>query len=190
MKILKRLTNKAILVKPKKYTPENEGEEVLLYRISGKARGFEIKESNFGESYALIGSFTAEGIHPNIEGEIYVSEVCFLASELSAAIAGNLKPTIDEESGEIVPPEVIQFSFVVSMRAEEASITGYTYHYEAQIDLDIQNPLTDFLGDLPALPAPKSTKAWDKPPSEEDSGDAVEAPKKKKAVKKKARKKK
>lgn len=200
MKILKRLTNKAVLVKPKKFTPENEGEEVLLYRVSGKAKGFEIKESNFGESYALLGSFTGEGIHPNIQGEIYVADTCFLAGELSSAIVGNLKPSIDEESGEIVPPEPIDFSFVVSMRAEEASVTGYTYHYDAQIDLQIQNPLTDFLSDLPALPDPKTSKAWDrlKESGEHYEGydadsaidSAIDSPKKKKAVKKKGRKKK
>ena len=191
MKILKRITNKAVLVKPRKFIPENEGEEVLLYRVSGKAKNFEIKESNFGESYALLGSFTAEGIHPNLVDEVFVADTCFLASELSATIAGNLKQRIDEDSGEIIPPEPIDFSFVISMRAEEASATGYTYHYDAQIDMDLKNPLTDFLGDLPALPAPKTSKGWDNSSeTEQEPGEYVESVKKKKAVKKKARKKK
>ena len=194
--VLRRMTNREILGKARKFIPEEEGEEVLLYRVSGTAKSFEVKETNFGESYALKGSFTAQGIAPSLKGKVYVADVCFLSSEISSAIAGNLAPVIDEETGEVSQPEPIDFSFVVSMISQESSATGYVYRYKADMDLNIENPLTAFLEKLPPLPEAKTTKSWEVddedgniPNDFEKISDDSGTPRKK-SVKKKGRKKK
>ena len=125
-----------------------------------------------------------------------MSNTCFLSAEIASAIAGNLTPEIDEETGELIKAKPVDFSFVVSMVAQESAATGYIYRYSAQMELDIDNPLTAFLKKLPPLPPAKTTKAWEGVPEDTDNGNDFEkiadnsGASRKKAVKKKGRKKK
>ena len=128
------------------------GKTVAL--VSGKARGYHMKMTNYGESVCLDGEFVAINA---ITGEVFDGVALYMPDDFARALVNKLDKT---ENG-------VEFEGVqITVAASEKAGRGYTFITRNVQTVDSINAkkawAEKMLGQLKALPAPaknKTTKA-------------------------------
>jgi len=176
MNILKKISPKLVMKKPvKNFMRKELGEERKLYMLVGSADGFIDKDTNFGVSTALTGTF--QGFIYDDDGGEGDRFVCYKECYIADEYAEHIKSQLMEED-----TIKVDFAFDVSIitvleRGKDAGELSYEYQYNPLAEIETSDPL----GDLERLVRENNPALLEGP-------DAEVPPKtKKKARKKKAR---
>lgn len=128
------------------------GKSEMLMQVIGVATGTKVKDTDFGQSIALLGSFQATNLKT---GKVYRSGVCYLPNLALDLIAPQLS---DKDT------KAVEFAFNIGVVYDEGSATSYVYFAEPVIAPGENDPLEMLTKKLPApednkkLAAPEDVK--------------------------------
>lgn len=160
----KKLSVKGMDCLPEKLREQPAGTRTAIAHIIGRATGFDVVPTTFGDSYALNGAF--KGVALNT-GEVYRSSRCFLPDIASDEIIARLN-TLENEGDAV--EFAIELSVVREIRlnakGEETGI-GYAYGMSPLVEPDTaSDPLAAIEAKIKALPAPEIVEAADEGPTD------------------------
>lgn len=116
-----------------------------IFRISGYVTGVASKNTQYGESVALLGQFIAQNL---VTGELFKSSKAYMTKDFAENVAGQFKSRSDQNNG-------IEFKAEVSVVKDSSVATGYSYVVNPIETEETKSWEQKQLSDFAALPAPK-----------------------------------
>jgi hypothetical protein len=138
------------------------GVEKQYMRLVGVVKKLSLATSQYGDSVAFEGDFRAINL---VTGEVYNGAKLFLP-HIAEAFASNAYMAAEMAEGF----NGLELAFDLGIKPASTP-AGYEYTVKPLIEQKAVDRLADLLNSLPALPAPASEKAADKPTKTPKSGE-------------------
>jgi hypothetical protein len=134
-----------------KIAEQAKGKAVAIARIVGQTHAMKTGETSKGEYVEFAGMFHADNYH---DGEAYRSAKLILPSICSGALEAVLAQAKNgKKEGEV---SSVVFGYEVMVKADTKSAVGYVFTMGTLIQGN--DPLSDLLAELPAIPKVKLLK--------------------------------
>ena len=145
------------------------GVSVPLCTFIGKATGWQVKETDMGDSILLKGFFEGTSLIADKEGKFNKVRggQCYLPGSAAEMVSGMFD---DKVQG-------IEFAFRISIVSDDTAITGYVYNVDSLIEPQEDDALGRLAAQLPkALPPAGQPAGAPASPPETDVAQAAGAP--------------